>query len=191
MILNPVPADSLMDIDIELEYTGTAIITPFGEIIQAGKPYTIRYNQFQVPVNWSVKWMSYDKQTDPQTRYDAFQRLLSTKKPFKAEKTRSLVYDWYGAFGKDMPKDSVATLAEGTFTIPKGNYQLHVTSDDGVRVWLDGKLVIDYWLAHEPEYKSVAVSLGGTHKLRVEHYEVNGFSTLAVGIKPEEEVLLK
>jgi hypothetical protein len=138
-----------------------------------------------------VKWISYDKQADPQANYEAFQKLIATKKPFKTEKTRTLAYDWYGAFGKDMPKDSVATLAEGSFTIPRGNYQLHVTSDDGVKVWLDGKLVIDHWQAHEPEYKSVAVSLGGSHKLKVEHYEGSGFSTLTVGIKPEEEPILK
>jgi hypothetical protein len=108
----------------------------------------------------------------------------------KTETARHLAYDWYGAFGKDMPKDSVATLAEGTFTIPKGNYQLHVTSDDGVRVWLDSKLLIDHWQPHEPEYKSVAVSLGGSHKLRVEHYELSGFSTLTIGIKPEVEELI-
>jgi hypothetical protein len=185
------PADSLIDIEIELEYTGPAITTPFGEVIPAGKPYIFRYSQLQVPINWSVKWISYDKQTDPQVKYEAFQKLISTKKPFKTEKTHTLAYNWYGAFGKDMPKDSVATLAEGNFTIPRGNYQLHVTSDDGVKVWLDGKLVIDHWQAHEPEYKSVAVLLGGRHTLRVEHYEASGFSTLSVGIKPEEEPILK
>jgi nitrous oxidase accessory protein NosD len=183
--------DSLMAIDIELEYMGAAITTPFGEVIPAGKPYSIRYSQLQVPVNWSVKWISYDKQTDPQTGYEAFAKQLLSKKPFKTDNTQTLAYDWYGAFGKDMPKDSVATLAEGTFSIPKGAYQLHVTSDDGVRIWLDGKLVIDHWQAHEPDYKSVSVTLGGKHKLRVEHYEVSGFSTLIVGIKPEDEPILR
>jgi nitrous oxidase accessory protein NosD len=183
--------DSLADIEIELEYTGATITTASGENIPAGKPYVFSYRKCQVPVDWSVKWIRYDKQTCPQTAYSAFQSLLAAEKPFHTEKTTTLAYDWYGAFGKNMPEDSVATLAEGTFTVPRGNYQLHTTSDEGVRIWLDGRLVIDHWQAHEPDYKSIPVFLDGTHTIKVAHYEVSGFSTLVVGIKPDDETLVK
>jgi hypothetical protein len=180
--------DSLVDIDIELEYTGSAITTPPGEKIAAGKPYIFRFRKFEVPMQWRVQWYIYDKTTDPQAKPDAIQKLLKSKKPFKTEQTKTLAYDWYGSFGKGMPSDSVATVAEGTFSVPKGHYQLHVTSDDGVRVWLDGKKVIDHWKPHEPEFDSVSVSLNGTHLVRIEHYEIAGFATLVFGVKPEEEV---
>ncbi|MDO1446817.1 NosD domain-containing protein [Rhodocytophaga aerolata] len=181
------PGDSLTDIEIELEYTGAAIITPFGESIPAGKPYTICYRNFQTPVQWTVKYFTYNKQTNPQTAYSAFQKLLATGTPFYTQKCSTLAFD----SGIKMPKDSVATLAEGTFTIPKGNYQIQVTSNDGVRIWLDGKLLIDHWQAHEPGYKTAKVPMGGTHKLKVEHYQVSGYSPLVVGIKPEEDIALK
>ncbi len=31
-----------------------------------------------------------------------------------------------------------------------GNYSIVVSSDDGVRVWIDGALVIDAWYDHQP-----------------------------------------
>lgn len=185
------PGDSLADIEIELEYTGMGITTTSGENIPAGKPFVISYRNLQVPIDWSVKWIRYNKQTNPQTDYAAFQKLLFTEKPFKTQKTNSLAYNWYDTFANNMPEDSVATLAEGSFTIPKGNFQLHVTSDEGVRIWLDGKLVINHWQPHEPDYKSIKLSLGGMHKIKVEHYKVSGFSTLVVGIKPDDEMVLK
>ncbi|QHT68547.1 hypothetical protein GXP67_18805 [Rhodocytophaga rosea] len=183
-----VDKDSLVDIDVELEYTGAAIITTFGEKIAAGKPYVFHFRKFAVPMQWNVQWYKYDKSTDPQAKPEAFQKLLKSKKLFKSEQTKNLAYDWYGSFGKDMPSDSVATVAEGTFTVPKGHYTLHVTSDDGVRIWLDGKKVIDHWKPHEPEYDSVSLPLHGTHQLRIEHYEIGGFATLVFGLKPDEEV---
>lgn len=179
--------DSLLAISIELEYTGSAVTTPFGEKLSAGKPYIFRFRKFTVPMQWTMQWYKYDKNTDPQVKSEAFQRLLKTGKPFKTEQTKNLAYDWYGSFGKDMPSDSVATVAEGTFKVPKGHYQLHVTSDDGVRVWLDGKKVIDQWQPHEPEYSSVSLSLNGTHQVRIEHYEIGGFATLVFGLRPDEE----
>jgi parallel beta-helix repeat protein len=184
------PGDSLTDIEIELEYIGSAITTPFGESIPAGKPYTICYRNFQTPVQWTVKYFTYNKQTHPQTAYSAFQKLLATE-PLYTQKCSTLAHNRYNNSGKHMPKDSVATLAEGTFTITKGNYQLQVICDDGVRIWLDGKLLIDHWQAHKPGYKNTKVAMGGTHKLKVEHYQVSGFPTLVVDIKPEENIVLK
>lgn len=47
--------ESLMDVEIELEYTGVALLTPFGEKIPAGKPYIFHYRHSSLPINWSVK----------------------------------------------------------------------------------------------------------------------------------------
>jgi hypothetical protein len=50
------------------------------------------------------------------------------------------------------------------------------TSDDGVRLWLDGKLIIDNWTDHSTTENLATVSLAGgqIYALRMEYYENGG-----------------
>lgn len=56
------------------------------------------------------------------------------------------------------------------------NYTLHVTTDDGVRLWVDGRLVVDAWIAKSSTTLTANVSLlaGAAHQLRVEYFELAG-----------------
>ena len=58
-------------------------------------------------------------------------------------------------------------------------YTLYTASDDGVRVWLDGRLVIDHWDIHSESEDSVTLPLeaGRIYDLRVEYFEKNGLSS--------------
>ncbi|WP_437638437.1 PA14 domain-containing protein [Sorangium sp. So ce854] len=55
-------------------------------------------------------------------------------------------------------------------------YTLTTQSDDGVRVWVDGVLVIDNWTPHSPTEDSATVALvaGQRHDLKVEYFESGG-----------------
>ncbi len=57
-------------------------------------------------------------------------------------------------------------------------YTLYTDSDDGVRVWLDGKLVIDHWDIHSESEDAATLPLEAdrTYDLRVEYFEKNGLS---------------
>lgn len=85
-------------------------------------------------------------------------------------------FDWGG--GSPNPaisSDFFTTRWTGT-VMPRftENYTFYTTSDDGVRVWLDGQLIIDKWIDQGPtEWASAPVSLvgGQAYALRVEFYE--------------------
>ncbi|MBS1576800.1 MAG: hypothetical protein JST09_15995, partial [Bacteroidetes bacterium] len=71
----------------------------------------------------------------------------------------------------------------------KGNYELSVTWDDAVKVYLDNKLIIDEWnpALHkfdESPNKRIKVSLEGKHTFRVEHLNLGGLGVLALKLKP-------
>lgn len=54
-------------------------------------------------------------------------------------------------------------------------FRFTATSDDGVRVWLDGALIINEWYDHPAKTVSVDKTLGpGHHLLIVEYYERTG-----------------
>lgn len=59
-----------------------------------------------------------------------------------------------------------------------GSYVLSFTSDDGVRVWLDGELVIEDWTTHPRRDEKVVLPLekGRSYDLKVEYYDGGGES---------------
>ena len=175
-------AGKATDVYIELIYTGPETTDVRGVTTPAGKPVKFSYSKFFAPISWSIKWFGYDSATEDPRNNDAWKRIM-TQLPLNSTKTAELNYAWGGSPATNVPGDHFLTLAEGSFEISQGEYDLEVTSDDGVRVYLDGKVVLEDWTWHPPKTQTVAVRLGGKHTLRVEHFELDGYSALKVVIK--------
>jgi len=63
--------------------------------------------------------------------------------------------------------------------LPAGVYQFRVTADDGVRVFIDGKKLIDQWQNQRPKTFRANISLpAGNHQIVVEYYEYTGEALL-------------
>lgn len=82
-------------------------------------------------------------------------------------------FDW-GSLrpAPELPRDNFSVRWTRTADFPSGTYRFTVESDDGVRVWIDGGLVIDQW--HDAAGKTYTVQTflsSGTHSVRVEYYE--------------------
>jgi nitrous oxidase accessory protein NosD len=176
------------DIFIELEYTGQQVTTPFGEVIGAGKPYRFAFRDARVPMKWQVKWFAFDSATNPVK--DAGQvSNLQTKAPVMTREVRDFNFAWWGGINADGQKIArFLTVAESDVEVEPGNYELSVTWDDAVRVYMDGKLVINEWNPSlykfdESPNKAVRLRLGGRHKWRVEHAELGGFATISLKLK--------
>ncbi len=71
-----------------------------------------------------------------------------------------------------------------------GTYRFTTTSDDGVRVWVDDRLIIDRWYNHPAETHTADIPLAaGDHRIKMEYYENTGqavatLSWSAVGAEP-------
>jgi parallel beta-helix repeat protein len=180
------------DIFIELEYNGSAITTPFGDKIAAGTPFTFSFKKFFQPINWDVMFYPLDTAHYNPIRSGNLFSLTERKAPFKTEKVNKLDYAWWGGIKEaDITYPQFITVAAGTAEFPKRDYELSVTWDDAIRVYVDEKLVIDEWnpslyTFDESPHKMVRLSLGGTHQFRVEHIELGGFATLSLKLKPVE-----
>lgn len=178
------------NIFIELEYTGSAIITPFGEKIAAGKSYKFSFRKFFQPINWEVLFYSLDTSLHDPIKTGTLFSMFEKKAPFKTERTDKLDYAWWGGIKeKGMLYKQFITSAAGNATFIPGNYELSVTWDDAVRVYIDEKLVLDEWNPSQYSFdespnKKVRIKLGGKHNFRVEHLELGGFAALSLKIKP-------
>ncbi len=98
----------------------------------------------------------------------------------------SVDFDWgVGSPAAGIPADGFSARYTGTLTVPAtSTYTFSATSDDGSRLYLDGKLIVDNWGDHAAQtVKSTPVQLtaGDTHTLRIEYYENGGDASLSVG----------
>jgi beta-glucosidase len=100
-----------------------------------------------------------------------------------------------GAPAPDFPEDEFSARWTGKLTPPRsGYYILALRSDDGSRLYLDGKLVVDNWGDHAPTLKTSEVELqaGRSYDLRVEYYEsVIGASVELLWQRSEKDPLRK
>jgi hypothetical protein len=82
--------------------------------------------------------------------------------------------------------DAFVTEIEAFLTTKQpGQYRFRLISDDGARLWLDGRQVIDHDGPHAAEPKDGAIELtAGSHALRVQHYEGGGDEHLELRWQP-------
>jgi len=88
----------------------------------------------------------------------------------------SINFDWgAGSPGPGVPADNFSARWSRDLHFPAGNYRFYVRVDDGVRLWVDGNLVVDQWRDSAPTTYSADVNLtDGAHSLRMEYYERGG-----------------
>jgi parallel beta-helix repeat protein len=173
-------ADSLGEWELTLEYTGTATTSPRGVSLPARTPYRFSYGRFEPPIAWTTRFFKWsDSAGDPRKLPDAM-TLLTRGPPILTAQLPRLDYEGYRAL-PNLPRENFALEATGSVDLAPGEYTLRTLSDDGVRVWVDGALVIDDWKPHETALDFASLA-GGHHELRVQYYQGDGWYELRVDI---------
>jgi hypothetical protein len=170
-----------VDFHIDLEYRGAAVVSPRGARTPAGAPYRFGYASFFVPIDWQVRFFGYTEATDPVGEEPSFRKLIAGA-PLTTIAAEALDYVSGRALQEGVPPDRFAIVAEGAAELPPGDYTLRLISDDGARVWMDGRLILDAWTPHESRVDEAGIA-GGRRTFRVEYYDVTGFAELRVDIR--------
>jgi nitrous oxidase accessory protein NosD len=170
--------DRALDLDVLLEYVGEQVVTSRGVVVPAGKPVPVIYRLYEPTVDWTVKYWAFEPPQDPVQFPQNFTAKLK-EAPIKTEILPRLDFTTGGAIGASLPANRVALRAEGIVQLPQGLFELAVISDDGVRVWIDDRLVIDRWNVHESEIDRLPLT-GGRYKMKIEYFENTGWAELQV-----------
>lgn len=134
-------------------------------------------------IPWDLRFFKWT--TDPRTDAEAWESLLSGP-PVETRRVDGLDFQWHGeAVDEKVGRDHWGTLATSDVEIAAGKWRLATVSDDGMRVWLDGVLVVDDWTQHGPTPHDVDLDLAaGKHAIRVEHFQIDGWAALRVTLAP-------
>lgn len=103
-----------------------------------------------------------------------------------------VAFDWgQGSPDPKLPEDGFSARWTGKIgPMPATReYTLGTTSDDGVRLWVDGKLVIDKWVPLDSvrNVTKLRFEKGSTHDVRLEYYEGSGNAAITLGWVPPSD----
>ncbi len=94
----------------------------------------------------------------------------------------SLQFDWsHDMPAANVPRTNFSVRWMGTLTAPvTGQYALSLTGDDGYRLFLDGKQLVDHWFEGGTSTETVDVNLiaGHSYDLRIEYFQAGGDAVL-------------
>ena len=132
--------------------------------------------------DWNVRWFKWFRQ-NPDAYYDAEAwKTLFAGPPIKEEKLPALpAIQGYASPTKGVPPYYFAFVATTQIKFEAGTYRFNSLSDDGIRVLVDGKPVIDNWTHHAGTNDTGLVTLtSGLHAIEVNYCQENGAAALAV-----------
>ena len=106
--------------------------------------------------------------------------------------------DWNWNDGVSRPKELHQHYYSMRFTgevlAPEsGKYSIYTTSNDGIRVWIDGKLVVSNWTAHgvTTNVGEITLKAGKKYKIKMEYFQLlGGAITKLAWVLPSERTKL-
>ena len=147
-----------------------------------------------VVTEWKLKVFPWTAVVDPRTNLVAWRQLANGPESLPA--TVSALDFPYGGGGPRTMKlsdeitahgpgnDHFGMVAHTRLPLPAGRWSIKTLSDDGVRVLVDGRPVIENWAWHGPTTDEAVFTQphAGEVDLVVEHFEIDGYATLRVEI---------
>jgi beta-glucosidase len=98
-----------------------------------------------------------------------------TGRPVLTQTSDGLAFNWDSTPpGPGVPRENFSVRFTATLVPPvSGEYDLGTRADDGSRLWLDGKLVVDDWSEHAPRDKTAKVHLeaGHAYSIRFDYFQ--------------------
>ncbi len=173
------------DWSLTLEFRGARSVSPAGDTTAANGAVRFGYRRFEPIARWSVSLIPWDSTSDPRRDSVTFRQRLDAAIEV-SHTPRRLDWVWYRPVVTGVPQDHWAARARADVELTDGPYCLRTISDDGLRAWVDDRLVIDDWTPHESAVDTAPLT-AGAHRLTVEYYQVDGWTELQVAIVPAGE----
>jgi beta-glucosidase len=124
-----------------------------------------------------------DGQEGLKGEYFANETLSGTPALVRVDK--GIAFDWVDdSPDAKLPANGFSIRWTGTLIAPTtGDYAITVTADDGVRLYIDGKKVVDDWTEHAAKASKVVVHLetGKPIPVKIEYFEKEGQASMELG----------
>ena len=119
-----------------------------------------------------------------QAQYFANPTLTGT--PVLTRTETNIDYDWgAGSPATQVPVDQFSARWTATIDFAAGDYRFSTFSDDGIRLFVDGQLVIDKFVDQPPtEWQADVALTAGAHTVELEYLEAFGDASVRLSYSP-------
>lgn len=165
-------------------------VWPYALKIQAAGRPLASFKGTLVSAKWQATFFRWPTNTDPRSDLPAYRKLAVSPGAVSAEVAElSFHYGMRGPSDLGISRQITETkfgqnhfgmIARTRLPLTKGRWQFSTLSDDGVRVSVDGKPVIDNWTWHGPTRDTGQLTIGfdKTVEITVEHFQIDGYAVL-------------
>ena len=118
----------------------------------------------------------------------SFNYLSSSRCKPKPNNSNSLLTD---GLPQGVGPDNFSVLWTGQFSFEDRTYIFEAEADDGIRIWLDGRLIINEWRLQEEakRYRAIRSLREGIHPIRIEYFNDNGKAVANFSWKPHRHAI--
>ena len=196
-VLAPVPGKA-----DESQVTVSAVepgVRPYALKVQAaGKPLAEMKGTL-LATKWQTTFFKWPTNTDPRKDLAGYRKLAQGPTAVSAElEELSMRYGMRGpselgisdkVTTAKLGQDHFGMIARTRLPLAKGNWELATLSDDGVRVSVDGKPVIENWTWHGPtrDLGTLELAADQTVEIVVEQFQIDGYAVLEFSLSPQEK----
>ena len=164
-------------------------------VMSDGKPVANEIGTL-LAAQWQTAFFKWPTNTDPRQHLEAYRKLavgptavsdlldeLSLKYGMRGPSELALSQKVTEA---KLGRDHFGMLARTRLPLPAGTWEITTQSDDGVRVTVDGKPVIENWTWHGPTRDTgpFTTETARTVEIVVEHFQIDGYAVLEFSIAP-------
>nr|WSX75145.1 glycoside hydrolase family 3 C-terminal domain-containing protein [Streptomyces sp. NBC_00899] len=173
--------------------TADSIVTPYqGITARAGKHTTVRYAAGDSPYGGlptvPSSALTPSAGTGAGLTGTYYKGMTLSGDPITTANTGEVDFNWNGSPpAPSVPPSQWSAKYTGTITPPAtGTYTFSVTSDDGSRLFVDGKRIIDNWRDQggTTQTGTVELTAGQPVSIEVDYYQDGGGSLLNLGWQP-------
>lgn len=151
-----------------------------------------------IDTTWNVRFFNYDPDVDPREKPDEWPRVRAEDASVEvALNGLDFPYGWGGPSDQKVPQivrdakikpDRFGMIATATTQLPAGKWRITTQSDDGVRVLVNDKPVIDNWTWHvtATDKGTFTVKEGEDVTIKAMHFELDGAAVFKLELEPAE-----
>jgi hypothetical protein len=173
-----VDGDAVID-----EWNDQPARTFFGDVTLSAGHHQVLVEYYE-NTGYALAKVSWEPVTAPSNRWRGqyFSNRWLSGSPALVRKDASIDFDWgSGSPGPAIPSNNFSVRWTRSVHFQPGAYRFTVTSDDGIRLYVDDRPVIDQWWDHPPQTFTGYLRLTtGEHEIRVEYYENTGRAMVQV-----------
>ncbi len=102
-----------------------------------------------------------------------------------------IAFNWQGGPPEGVSENYYSIRWQGELVAPgDGEYEIGITADDGVRLWIDDQLIVDAWMSQAPSYyfKKMDFVKNSRHKVKIEYFQGKGGASIRLTWKNPDDL---